>query len=144
MTVRHLTDGEALLAQKWLAKRIVLRAIEKIQSKAAADAKIVEPPPEPIKIEPAAPKKRKSRANRVCSTPQWKELRREALLFYGAKCHKCGSTAELHVDHIKPKKKHPELAYTLSNLQILCRSCNFEKGYRHETDYRPSHLRILI
>lgn len=44
-------------------------------------------------------------------------------------CVICKATkVNFHVDHIKPKSKYPELAYTLSNLRILCAGCNLEKG----------------
>jgi 5-methylcytosine-specific restriction endonuclease McrA len=42
----------------------------------------------------------------------------------------------LHVDHIKPRSKYPELEYEISNLQILCDDCNLGKGNRDEIDWR--------
>jgi hypothetical protein len=36
----------------------------------------------------------------------------------------------LHVDHVKPRSKYPELALDLDNLQILCAACNTRKGDR--------------
>jgi 5-methylcytosine-specific restriction endonuclease McrA len=47
---------------------------------------------------------------------------------------------ELHIDHIKPRSRHPELSLTFSNLQVLCRSCNMEKWNHHATDYRDESL----
>jgi len=43
----------------------------------------------------------------------------------------------LHVDHIKPRSKYPELSLTFSNLQILCEDCNFGKSNIDQTDWRP-------
>ena len=44
----------------------------------------------------------------------WAELRYDALLRYGRICACCGATpyagARLHVDHIKPRSRYPELA----------------------------------
>lgn len=42
----------------------------------------------------------------------------------------------MHVDHIKPFSRYPELAMKLSNLQLLCEDCNQGKGVRDETDWR--------
>lgn len=56
------------------------------------------------------------------------------------KCVVCGKSfwksGELHIDHIKPRSKYPELRYHLDNLQILCRSCNFLKGAYDGDDWR--------
>jgi 5-methylcytosine-specific restriction endonuclease McrA len=43
----------------------------------------------------------------------------------------------IHVDHIKPKSKYPELALEYNNLQLLCEDCNLGKSNKYETDYRP-------
>ncbi len=44
-------------------------------------------------------------------------------------CAQCGSTKDLTVDHIIPLSDlHPQLRYEISNLQVLCRSCNSQKG----------------
>lgn len=71
---------------------------------------------------------------------EWKKLRLEALLKHGRKCQCCGTSPEtgavLNVDHIKPRKTHPELALTLSNLQVLCHDCNHGKGNWNTTDFR--------
>ncbi len=73
---------------------------------------------------------------------QWRELRYEALLKYGRKCSCCGIEAgmniPLHVDHIKPRTKYPDLALDINNLQILCESCNLGKGAWDETDFREA------
>jgi hypothetical protein len=47
---------------------------------------------------------------------------------HGAMCVKCGAEDGLTVDHIKPFVHFPELACDVSNLQVLCRSCNSRKG----------------
>ena len=67
----------------------------------------------------------------------WRELRYKALRTYGAACMACGRTdGELHVDHIKPRSKFPELALDITNLQILCADCNLGKGAWDQTDWR--------
>lgn len=71
---------------------------------------------------------------------EWRELRYRALQRHGAACQCCGNRATpgkpLHVDHIKPRSKYPELELELSNLQVLCRDCNLGKGAWDETDWR--------
>ena len=58
----------------------------------------------------------------------------------GARCACCGSTPEdgvrMYVDHIQPRKTHPELAVSLDNLQVLCEVCNHGKGNWDSTDWR--------
>jgi len=44
--------------------------------------------------------------------------------------------AILHVDHIKPRSKYPDLALELKNLQVLCEDCNIGKGTWDESDWR--------
>ena len=55
--------------------------------------------------------------------PGWLWLCYRALKTYGAVCQCCGRGATrespIHVDHIKPRSRFPELALSLSNLQIL-------------------------
>lgn len=74
------------------------------------------------------------------STYEWRKLRYKVLLKYGRKCACCGATPEdgrqVHVDHIKPRKKYPELALEFSNLQVLCGECNHGKSNWDETDHR--------
>lgn len=72
---------------------------------------------------------------------EWRKLRMEALKLHGARCQCCGASpatgAVMNVDHIKPRRTHPELALTLSNLQVLCGECNHGKGNWDQTDWRP-------
>jgi len=81
------------------------------------------------KIDPAS--------NNFLRTHAWRVLRVKVLEKYGKKCMCCGSTLQINVDHIKPRKHFPELALVESNLQVLCAECNKEKGNWDTTDYRP-------
>lgn len=83
---------------------------------------------------------------------EWRSLRYKALRKYSAKCMCCGRSKKLHgvvihVDHIKPRSKYPELALVFDNLQVLCEDCNIGKSNKDETDWRPpdeeSELEIL-
>jgi 5-methylcytosine-specific restriction endonuclease McrA len=75
------------------------------------------------------------------SSRAWKILRYQAFEKYGNRCQCCGATIDdgitLHVDHIKPRSKYPELALDLNNLQILCKDCNIGKINQWDTDWRP-------
>lgn len=70
---------------------------------------------------------------------EWRELRYKALKIHGRKCLVCGAQPPeviLHVDHIKPMSKYPQLRLKLDNLQILCEDCNIGKSNKDETDWR--------
>jgi 5-methylcytosine-specific restriction endonuclease McrA len=77
------------------------------------------------------------------STRPWLELRYAVLKKYGAKCMCCGATradgVQIHVDHIKPRVKFPELELDINNLQVLCSECNIGKSYKDDSDWR-THL----
>lgn len=94
-------------------------------------------------------------SNKFLSSYQWRKLRYEAIQKYERRCMCCGLTPDdgikLHVDHIKPRKKYPELALDIDNLQILCEICNHGKGNWDETDHRPieddigaEHMRAIM
>ena len=71
---------------------------------------------------------------------KWYALRKVTLERHGAKCMRCNITDEhavLTVDHIQPRRLRPDLSLKEDNLQVLCRSCNSQKGTRDTTDYRP-------
>lgn len=74
-------------------------------------------------------------------TDEWRSVRYRALKLHGGRCQCCGAGAAqgkiLHVDHIKPRSKFPELALTLENLQVLCEDCNLGKSNKDDTDWRP-------
>jgi hypothetical protein len=79
------------------------------------------------------------KSNEFLESFEWRKLRYEALLKNGRQCQCCGAkppNTVLHVDHIKPRKIHPELALDINNLQILCHECNHGKGNWDSTDFR--------
>ena len=70
---------------------------------------------------------------------EWMDVRYKALQLHGRQCLCCGAKApgvELHVDHIKPRSKYPELELDINNLQVLCKACNLGKSNRDCNDYR--------
>lgn len=73
---------------------------------------------------------------------EWKVVRMQVLKRDGARCACCGSTpadgARMNVDHIKPRRRFPQLALDPTNLQVLCNTCNHGKGNWDMTDWRSN------
>jgi 5-methylcytosine-specific restriction endonuclease McrA len=79
------------------------------------------------------------RAKNFYNSPAWRKLRYEVLRERGRRCEVCGRSPPdvvIHVDHIKPRSKFPELALQRSNCQIMCADCNIGKMNRDDTDWR--------
>lgn len=72
-------------------------------------------------------KEHKRHSARVTRGPRWKALRMQALDRDGWQCVECGERRRLEVDHVQPVRTHPELAYSLANLQCLCGRCHARK-----------------
>lgn len=73
---------------------------------------------------------------------EWWTLRARVIASYKAMCMMCGRNPvedgiKLHVDHIKPRSKYPELSLDFNNMQLLCHECNIGKGNKDDTDWRP-------
>jgi len=70
-------------------------------------------------------------------SPAWLSLRYDALKTLGRRCAFCKTTdGVMHVDHIKHRSIWPLLELSLSNLQILCKSCNLGKSNKDDIDWR--------
>jgi len=110
------------------------------------------PQPTPVKRESKNHKHRGIKAERRAninllgaefySTKEWLSLRIRVFEKYECKCMMCGRSPKLHgvvihIDHIKPRSKFPELSLEFTNLQILCEDCNLGKSNKYQTDYRP-------
>lgn len=76
------------------------------------------------------------------SSRDWLKIRFKVLTTYPRKCMCCGSTENLHVDHIKPVSRYPELKLDFNNLQILCKSCNLGKSNIGTKDFRNNENQI--
>ncbi len=75
---------------------------------------------------------------------RWQRLRYEVLVESKGCCVLCGRSQRehgiiLHVDHIKPRSRFPNLSLVKSNLQVLCEDCNLGKGNRDTIDWRPAN-----
>lgn len=71
---------------------------------------------------------------------KWRQLRYLVLKNVDGRCQCCGASAgdgvRIHVDHIKPRKTHPELSLCIDNVQVMCEECNIGKGSWDSTDWR--------
>lgn len=70
-------------------------------------------------------------------TARWIAFRKYAMsLTENALCRTCKESGLIvpatQLDHIKPRKEHPELAYEIENMQGLCLSCHRKKTNRGE------------
>jgi ribosomal protein L24 len=69
----------------------------------------------------------------------WSKMRYRVLKRDNFACLCCGSSringVTLHVDHIKPRSKYPELELDYSNLQTLCANCNIGKSNLYEDNF---------
>jgi len=63
----------------------------------------------------------------VIRDKRWPALRLAAKRRDGWKCVKCGARGRLEVDHVQPVRTHPELSFSLENLQSLCAVCHARK-----------------
>lgn len=71
------------------------------------------------------------------SSEEWRILKAQVYATYDRRCMKCSAiNVDMHVDHIKPRSKFPDLALVFDNLQVLCSKCNVEKSNTDYTDYR--------
>ena len=77
----------------------------------------------------------------VYRSSRWASLRFLAKRRDGFKCVLCGAAGRLEIDHIKPIRAHPELAFDLGNLQCLCPSCHARKT-RSEGHAPPDPQRL--
>jgi len=78
-------------------------------------------------------------------TEQWRKLRYKVLKNHEGSCMCCGRSkvkdgVTVHVDHIKPRSKHPKLSLDYNNLQILCEDCNVGKSNTDVTDWREKDI----
>lgn len=93
-----------------------------------------------VKKKPFNLKEEFAQSSEFLQSFEWRQVRMQALIKHGRKCQCCGATPEsgaiINVDHIKPRKTHPELALTLNNLQVLCHECNHGKGNWSSYDFR--------
>jgi 5-methylcytosine-specific restriction endonuclease McrA len=80
------------------------------------------------KIEQQVESRKKLYKDSFYTSRAWLSIRYDVLINSRQECVLCGSKQKpFHVDHIKPRSKHPELELDIKNLQVLCSSCNIGK-----------------
>lgn len=77
-------------------------------------------------------------SDRVQRDRRWPALRQAARRRDDWQCVKCGHRGRIEVDHIRPVRDYPELAFELSNLQCLCPRCHSTKT-RIEVGFKPEN-----
>ena len=86
-----------------------------------------QPPPEgdpPVRASSAIPEPVGERNRRVI--PQ--DVKIAVSARDGGRCRKCGSTQQLHFDHVIPVSRGG--VNSVANIQLLCGACNRAKGAR--------------
>ncbi len=75
-------------------------------------------------------------SKKITRGARWHVLRMAVLERDAWACVKCGSQRRLEVDHVKPVRTHPDLAYVMANLQTLCATHHTQKT-RLEIGFKP-------
>lgn len=86
----------------------------------------------PFTYPTAPPRNRRTPAEQIRRGPRWRALSARLRKTIGA-CQDCGSQNDLTVDHVIPISDRPDLAYTLSNLRVLCRPCHGRKTLKERS-----------
>jgi len=81
-------------------------------------------------------------------TKAWRSLARKHKLLAKSKgmyyCAKCKTTKELESDHVLPISRYPRLKLKMTNLQLLCRKHNQEKGAKVLLSHKSIKLLFLL
>jgi len=67
---------------------------------------------------------------------KWQRVRKAAFERDGYKCQICGSQKNLCGHHVQERAKHPELAYEVTNIITLCKSCHAKQ--------HPQNSRLIL
>ena len=125
------------------AKRAILRWLQQHQSSEGCRAILYSPDEAPLSFSDASELDLEStQAVNFYSSQAWLNLRRQVFERDNNRCACCGASPAhdpntvLHVDHIKPRSSHPELALDIDNLQILCAACNLGKSNLSQRKWR--------
>ena len=68
-------------------------------------------------------KSHRSPSTLFAQSSRWKRIKKRMFSMI-TKCEKCGAMDHLTVHHVKPRNSHPELAYEIHNLVVLCERCH--------------------
>jgi uncharacterized protein (TIGR02646 family) len=88
------------------------------------------------------------RADPFYTSTEWKRLRAAILKRDGYRCVVCkcdvSGKGQARVDHIKPRKTHPELALDPSNLRTLCSDHDNQSHREKASGALQRHERFVI
>ena len=88
------------------------------------------------------------KADRFYRSDAWRTLRLVALRRDGWRCTVCGRSVagrgEARVDHIKRRKDRPDLELELSNIRVLCPSCDNQSHREKATGNTNREERFVI
>ena len=137
---RESRERQARRAEKAAAKRAKIRSAKKRNGRKSAASSVAPAGPKNPVFRVGAPHPGYERGGDFYLTREWRQLRYLVLRNAGGKCACCGASAadgaRIHVDHIIPRYKRPDLSLSLDNLQALCEDCNLGKGAWDSTDWR--------
>lgn len=81
-------------------------------------------------------------ASAFYESSEWRLLRQKIIDQQGRICQECNCPIvedyDLTVDHINPRSKFPDQSLDVTNLRVLCRSCNAKKGNRFPEELSDS------
>jgi len=75
---------------------------------------------------------RRDPAQKVRNTYRYRRFR-AAVIAAHPWCERCGTTADLTIDHIEPMERNLARALDPTNVRVWCRRCNSRKGARGGT-----------
>ena len=87
--------------------------------------------------EPRAFGNKREPKNAFYDSKAWRQAR-SAKLAFDPICERCGRKAATVVHHKQKFREHPELAFTLSNLESVCESCHNRETARENAERRKS------
>jgi len=70
---------------------------------------------------------------------QWNKLRTTYMMNHPM-CEVCNKQFAEEVHHIIPVLENPDLKYTVSNLQAVCRQCHYEIHKRNRNESFPEDI----
>lgn len=137
-SVRRFEDKPTGVSGKGDAKQVVWEFYQRVVLKKTDGSVVLLQRPAPVKPEI-------TRAGFYWSD-EWRAVRYSALRASRGVCELCGAApakgSPLHVDHIKPRSRYPELELDPKNLQVLCQDCNLGKSNTDSIDWRRPTLTV--
>lgn len=79
------------------------------------------------------------------ATDEWRDLREQVLALYGPNCMRCDrKSLKPHIDHIVPRSMDESLELEITNMQVLCKTCNCNFKQAQIMDFRTEEQFILL